>query len=235
MKLAIIPARGGSKRIARKNIKLFHGQPLLAYSIAAAKASGEFDRIIVSTDDAEIASLAESLGAEVPFIRPAHLSGDHTATIDVIQHAIQTLQDQGHCFDFVCCIYATAPFLQASFLSQGLQHLINCPSASYAFSVTTFAFPVQRAICLDESGRVGALYPEFRNTRSQDLPEALHDAGQFYWGRCDAWLRGDAIFSACSLPVRLPRYLVQDIDSPEDWQVAEHMFAAILANKAIQS
>lgn len=229
-RVAIIPARGGSKRIPRKNIKPFHGKPMLAYSIAAAQACGEFGRIIVSTDDDEIAQLARSLGAEVPFIRPLLLSDDHTTTIAVIQHAIQSLLEQGQAIDVVCCIYATAPFVQAQYLSQGCRLLESNSAASYAFSVTSFAFPVQRAVQIMSNGRIDALYPEFRNTRSQDLPEAFHDAGQFYWGRTQAWLRGDVIFSPLSLPIILPRYLVQDIDTLEDWRRAEYMYAAMLAD-----
>ncbi len=230
--IAIIPARGGSQRIPRKNIKLFHGQPILAYSINAAQASGEFDRIIVSTDDAEIADLAMKLGAEVPFVRPVALSDAYTSTLAVMQHAIEVLNREGYEFDLACCIYPTAPFLQANFLREGAQLLVSEPKAAFSFSVTTYAFPVQRAIQLS-NGRIDALYPEYRNTRSQDLPEAFHDAGQFYWGRCAAWLRGEVIYSPKSLPVMLPRYLTQDIDTAEDWQLAEYLYQALITSGKI--
>ncbi|WP_157670893.1 pseudaminic acid cytidylyltransferase [Chitinibacter sp. GC72] len=227
--IAIIPARGGSQRIPRKNIKLFHGRPILAYSIETAQASALFDRIIVSTDDAQVAELALQFGAEVPFIRPADLSDAHATTMAVMQHAINALRVDGFEFDFACCIYATAPFLQPHFLREGERLLAEQADAMYAFSVTSFAFPVQRALVLNEEGRLDALYPQYRNTRSQDLSEALHDAGQFYWGRCDAWVRGEVIYSPLSLPVKLPRYLTQDIDTVEDWQLAEHLYSALIA------
>ncbi|WP_374537402.1 pseudaminic acid cytidylyltransferase [Chitinimonas taiwanensis] len=228
--VAIIPARGGSKRIPRKNVKPFHGKPMLAYSIAAAKASGLFDRVVLSTDDDEIMVLARELGAEVPFTRPAKLADDHTTTVAVIQHAVQALQEAGEPVSMACCIYSTAPFVQPRYLREGLEILSTRPDKSYAFSVTTFSFPVQRAIRLDHAGCIDALYPQYRNTRSQDLDETYHDAGQFYWGRAEAWLRGDILFSAAALPVVLPRYLVQDIDTPEDWHRAELMYSALLQN-----
>lgn len=231
--IAIIPARGGSKRIPRKNVKPFHGKPMLAYSIAAAQASGLFDRVVVSTDDAEIMTLARELGAEVPFVRPAELADDHTTTIAVIQHAIQALQGAGEPVSMACCIYATAPFVQPRYLREGFDLLSQRADKAYAFSVTSFPFPVQRAIRLNEEGCVDALYPQYRNTRSQDLEEAFHDAGQFYWGRAEAWLRGEVIFSPASLPVVLPRYLVQDIDTPEDWRRAEYLYGALLAGGEI--
>lgn len=231
--IAIIPARGGSKRIPRKNVKPFHGKPMLAYSIAAAQASGLFDRVVVSTDDAEIMTLARELGAEVPFVRPAELADDHTTTIAVIQHAILALQAAGEPVSMACCIYATAPFVQPRYLREGFDLLSERADKAYAFSVTSFPFPVQRAIRLNEEGCVDALYPQYRNTRSQDLEEAFHDAGQFYWGRAEAWLRGEVIFSPASLPVVLPRYLVQDIDTPEDWRRAEYLYGALLAGGEI--
>jgi N-acylneuraminate cytidylyltransferase len=225
-RVAIIPARGGSKRVPRKNIRDFHGLPMIAHSIRVALASGLFQRVIVSTDDAEIAQIAREYGAETPFMRPAELSGDHTGTMEVIQHAIAQLDAS---FAFACCIYATAPFLQASYLQQGLQLIEANPDKSYAFSVTTFGFPVQRALRVTQDGSLDAMYPQFRFVRSQDLDDAWHDAGQFYWGRTEAWRRGDTIFSPVSLPVVLPRHLVQDIDTPEDWRRAEGMYAALTA------
>lgn len=227
--VAIIPARGGSQRIPRKNIKLFNGEPMIAHSIRAARASGAFDQVVVSTDDEQIADVARHYGADVPFMRPADLADAFTGTAAVIQHALCTLDALDQRFDYACCLYATAPLLQARYLRQGLEALEVAAKKSYAFSVCSFGFPVQRALLIDSDGSLGAMHPEFRSVRSQDLPVAYQDAGQFYWGRSDAWLRGDTVFSELSLPVILPRHLVQDIDSPEDWLRAEYLYAALKA------
>ncbi|MGA3683640.1 pseudaminic acid cytidylyltransferase [Pseudomonas graminis] len=229
--VAIIPARGGSQRIPRKNIKLFNGEPMIAHSIRAALASGVFDQVVVSTDDEEIADVARHYGAEVPFMRPADLADAFTGTAAVIQHALGALSCS---FDYACCIYATAPLLQARYLRQGLEALEAAAEKSYAFSVCSFGFPVQRALLIDSDGCLNAMHPEFRSVRSQDLPVAYQDAGQFYWGRGDAWRRGDTVFSELSLPVILPRHLVQDIDSPEDWLRAEYLYAALKAGGELQ-
>ena len=226
MRLAVIPARGGSKRIPRKNIKLFCGKPMIAWSIEAARQSGCFDQIVVSTDDAEIAEVARQNGAQVPFMRPAELSDDHTGTTAVIAHAINWFVAQGQTPAQVCCLYATAPFVGADDLRRGLIVLTETGS-DYAFSVTSYAFPIQRAIRINETGRVEMFNSEHFNTRSQDLEEAYHDAGQFYWGRAGAWLQGRMIFSPDATPVRLPRHRVQDIDTPEDWTRAEWLFKAM--------
>ncbi|BFT64952.1 pseudaminic acid cytidylyltransferase [Pseudomonas moorei] len=232
--VAIIPARGGSKRIPRKNLKLFDGVPMIVRSIRTAIDSGLFSQVVVSTDDPAIAELARSAGAQVPFMRPAALADDFTGTAAVIAHALQALREQGQQFDYACCIYATAPLLQARFLKQGLQLLEQHPDRSFAFSVCDFGFPVQRALTVDDQGALTALYPEFRETRSQDLPAAYQDAGQFYWGRSKAWLNGEVLYSPASLPVILPRYLVQDIDTPEDWKRAEYLYAALKAGGELQ-
>lgn len=228
MKLAVIPARGGSRRIPRKNIKPFCGRPMIAWTIEAAKQSRCFDRLIVSTDDLEIANVAREYGAEVPFMRPAELSDDLTGTVPVITHAVKWLQENGATPQFVCCLYATAPFLQPADLRQGLEKL-QTSEADYAFSVTSFPFPIQRALRLIKDERVEMFAPEHLNSRSQDLEEAYHDAGQFYWGRAEAWLAGRPLFSPKSAAVQLPRSRVQDIDTPEDWQRAEFMFKAMEA------
>ncbi|MCB2254748.1 pseudaminic acid cytidylyltransferase [Pseudomonas chlororaphis] len=232
--IAIIPARGGSKRIPRKNLKPFDGVPMIARSIATALDSGLFDQVLVSTDDPEIAELARACGARVPFMRPAELADDFTGTGPVIAHALEALRERGETFDYACCIYATAPLLQVRYLRQGFAALAAHPDKSFAFSVCSFAFPVQRALTLDEQGALTSLYPEFRGTRSQDLPPAYQDAGQFYWGRSEAWLRGDLVFSPLSLPVILPRHLVQDIDSEEDWLRAEYLYAALKAGGELE-
>jgi pseudaminic acid cytidylyltransferase len=224
--VAIIPARGGSQRIPRKNLKLFNGEPMIVGSIRTALACGVFERVVVSTDDEEIADVARAHGADVPFMRPAELADAYTGTAAVIQHAISSLNEA---YDFTCCIYATAPLLQTRFLREGLQALLAAPEKSYAFSVCSFAFPVQRALLINPQGSLEAMHPEYRTVRSQDLPQAYQDAGQFYWGRTQAWLRGDVMFSDQSLPVILPRHLVQDIDSQEDWLRAEYLYAALKA------
>ncbi|HXR02957.1 MAG TPA: pseudaminic acid cytidylyltransferase [Pseudomonas sp.] len=224
--VAIIPARGGSQRIARKNLKLFNGEPIIAGSIRTALASGAFDQVVVSTDDEEIADVARACGALVPFMRPAELADAYTGTAAVIVHAINALQQR---FDYTCCIYATAPLLQARYLREGLQSLHAAPEKSYAFSVCSFGFPVQRALLINDSGSLESMHPQYRDVRSQDLAPAYQDAGQFYWGRSEAWLRGDTVFSQLSLPVILPRHLVQDIDNEEDWLRAEYLYAALKA------
>jgi pseudaminic acid cytidylyltransferase len=228
MKVAIIPARGGSKRIPRKNIKPFCGKPMIAWSIEAARLSGCFDRIIVSTDDDEIAQVAREQGAEVPFKRPVALSDDHTGTIPVIAHAIEWMKAHAAPVELACCIYATAPFVRAEDLRLGLDTLKG-NGADYAFSVTSYPFPIQRAIRINQEQRVEMFHPEQFNTRSQDLEEAWHDAGQFYWGRAEAWLAGKPIFSHDATAVPLPRHRVQDIDTAEDWERAEWLFRAMQA------
>lgn len=222
--LAVIPARGGSKRIPRKNIHAFSGKPIIAWSIEAALASKCFERVVVSTDDEEIARVAREHGAEVPFVRPDELSDDHTGTGPVVAHAAAACGSTGE--DLVCCIYATAPFVTASDLRRGLD-VLQSTGAQYAFSVTSYAFPIQRAVRLTGDGRVEMLDPEQFATRSQDIEEAWHDAGQFYWGRAAAWSAGTPLFSRDAAPVPLPRNRVQDIDTIEDWTRAEWLFRAL--------
>lgn len=228
MNVAIIPARGGSKRIPRKNIKMFCGKPMISWSIEAAVQSHCFNRIIVSTDDDEIADVARRYGAETPFMRPTELSDDHTGTIPVVRHAIEWINNHGEQAEHVCCLYATAPFVRIEDLERGLA-MLDEGSADYAFSVTSYAFPIQRAIRLTKQCRVEMFNSEYFHIRSQDLEEAYHDAGQFYWGRAEAWLTSKMIFTPRSVPVILPRHCVQDIDTPEDWVRAEWMFKALRA------
>ena len=232
MRVAIIPARGGSKRIPRKNIKDFFGRPMIAWSIEAAKVSGCFDRIIVSTDDQEIAAIARYWGAEVPFLRPADLSGDYTGTIPVIRHAVEWLNEHGTTVDLACCIYATAPFISVRDLKTGMELLIES-GKSYSFSVTSYPFPIQRAIRIS-NGCVDMFCPEHFQTRSQDLEEAWHDAGQFYWGTAEAWCNERIIFGEHAVPVKLPRHRVQDIDTPEDWIRAELLFRTMQSERIIE-
>lgn len=230
MKIAVIPARGGSKRIPHKNIRPFACKPVIGYSIETALECGLFNRVIVSTDDPKIASVAESFGAEVPFLRPVELSDDFTGTNDVVKHCLQWLMKNNYPVSYACCIYATAPFVQAEYLRAGFERLVETGKL-FAFSVTSFPFPVQRAIRIKMDGSVEAIYPEYISTRSQDLEETYHDAGQFYWGTTDAFLNDEIVYSSSSVPVILPRYLVQDIDTLEDWRCAELMFAALQMNK----
>jgi pseudaminic acid cytidylyltransferase len=226
MNIAIIPARGGSKRIPRKNIKVFCGQPMIAWSIQAAIKSNCFDKIIVSTDDEEIAEVARNYGAETPFVRPPELSNDHAGTIPVIAHAIEWQSQNSIAASKVCCIYATAPFIQARDIELGLT-VLESSGADYAFSVTSYAFPIQRAIRITAEKRLEMFQPEHFNTRSQDLEEAWHDAGQFYWGKAQAWIEGKPLFSRDGVPVQLPRYRVQDIDTAQDWERAEWLMKAM--------
>lgn len=225
MKLAVIPARGGSKRIPGKNIKPFGGKPIIAWSIEAARDSGCFDRIIVSTDDDAIAAFARKFGAEVPFMRPPELSDDHTGTVPVIAHAVEWQNARGPVVEEACCIYATAPFLRAIDIRRGLD-ILKETKADIAFSVTQYAAPIQRALRVTDQGRLEMFDPTQFEKRSQDLEAAWHDAGQFYWGRASAWLEQRPLFGPHAAPVELPRYRVQDIDTPDDWKRAELLYKA---------
>jgi len=231
--VAIIPARGGSKRIPRKNIKDFCGKPIIAWSIEAALKSGCFDKVIVSTDDQEIADISRQHGAEVPFIRPEKLSDDYAGTLPVICHALEWLLNDGIKVDRVCCIYATAPFLRPSDLRSGFEYLVQDESLDFIFSATKYSFPIQRALKINSMGRVEMFQPEHFETRSQDLEEAYHDAGQFYWGTSQAWIEQKAIFSSNSAAHLLPTERVQDIDTPEDWERAEVMYQVMKTQGAV--
>jgi pseudaminic acid cytidylyltransferase len=226
MKLAIIPARGGSKRIPRKNIRLFAGKPMIAWSIEAACESGLFDHVLVSTDDAEIAEVARGAGADIPFVRPPELSDDHTGTGAVALHALQWVIDHWGRPDSVCVLYATAPFVTSERIRQGYE-LLQDSDAQIVFTATSFPFPIQRAIRLNARGRAEMFQPEHFMTRSQDLEPAYHDAGQIYWARTNALLNEISAFSDQSIPMILPRHEVQDIDTEEDWDRAEIMFRVL--------
>jgi N-acylneuraminate cytidylyltransferase len=226
VRIAVIPARGGSKRIPRKNIRMFCGKPIIAYSIAAAQQTGLFDQVVVSTDDEEIAAVAREFGATTPFIRPKEIADDFTGTNAVVKHAVAWFNAQSNDVTHACCLYATAPLVQARFITEGYEALVRS-DAAFAFSVTSYAFPIQRAVRITPEGRVDAIYPEHRMTRSQDLEHAYHDAGQFYWGTARAFLEDMPLFAPHSIGVILPRHLVQDIDTLEDWEKAELMYRAI--------
>lgn len=223
MKLCVIPARGGSQRIPRKNIRHFAGRPMLAWPVAAALQSGLFDRVMVSTDDAEIARVARDCGAEVPFLRPTQLADAHTGTNAVVKQAIEWHLAQGQSVSHTCCLYATAPLVRSDDL-RAAYALLTASDKAFVFSVTRYAFPIQRALRLNLRGEVEAMHPEHRTTRSQDLEPAWHDAGQFYWGTAQAFLDEVVTFSAASLGYPLPTHRVQDIDTEEDWRRAELLF-----------
>lgn len=228
MRVAVIPARGGSKRIPRKNIREFCGRPLLAYSIAAAHDSNVFDRVLVSTDDEEIAAVARTYGAEVPFLRPAPLADDHTPSMAVVKDAVERLAAAGVPVTYACQVYPTAPLLAPNLLAEGLRCLVES-GASFALGVTSFPFPIHRGIRIVAGGRIEAFWPEYAATRSQDLEQAFHDAGQFCWGTAEAFDQSRPVFSSSTVAVRIPRHLVQDIDTEEDWRRAELMYRAFVA------
>ncbi|MFA6192478.1 MAG: pseudaminic acid cytidylyltransferase [Sulfurimonas sp.] len=231
--VAIIPARGGSKRVPRKNIKEFHGKPLIAYSIEVAIQSNLFDRVIVSTDDEEIASIAKKYGADVPFLRPPELSDDLTMPQDAIDHALEYLDNSGEIYDCYCTIYPTAPLMQVKYLIQGFEKLNNTDAVN-VFSATSMPYPIQRSFKINKNNKCEMFWPENYYVRSQDLEEAYHDAGQFYWTNRVRQKKAQSkiVLSDISIPIVLPRYLVQDIDSLEDWQRAELMYE-VLKNKEV--
>ena len=232
MILAVIPARGGSKRIPKKNIKLFLGKPIISYSILAAQESGVFDKIIVSTDSEEISSIARDYGADVPFLRDSNLSDDYTGTNIVTADAIRYFQGEKINIEYVCCIYATAPFLNADSLKAGFE-LLKKNNKLFVFSATSFDYPIARAFAINANKEVKMFWPEKYDTRSQDLNEAFHDAGQFYWGKPEGFVEEKCMFEKHSSAFLIPRYLVQDIDTFEDWQRAEMMYSALQMDKNI--
>lgn len=225
MNIAIIPARGGSKRVPRKNIKLFDGMPMLARAVIAARASELFEHVVVSTDDEEIAAIAREWGAETPFVRPAELADDHTATVPVVAHGVRSCRTLGWAFDSVCCIYPGVPFLQISDLKAALVLLLE-GSADYCFPVTEFPSAIQRALKRRGDGTMQPMYPQFETSRTQDLEPAYHDAGQFYWGKAEVWLRNAEIHSN-GIGYVIPNWRVVDIDTPEDWLRAELLFKSM--------
>jgi pseudaminic acid cytidylyltransferase len=231
MNLCVIPARGGSKRIPGKNIKGFCGKPIIAYPIAAALESGCFNKVLVSTDDQKIAEVAVSYGADVPFVRPAELSDDHTSASAATGHAVSWLREQGQDYEYTCTLYATSPFVEPGFLRDSLRMLQDNPTYTFCFSTTPFRAPIQRALKRNGDGSAEMFLPENYYVRSQDLEPAFHDAGQFYWGRSQAWVDKLAIFLERSLMFVLPNSHVEDIDTPDDWIRAERMYRIIYDDK----
>lgn len=229
--LAIIPARGGSKRIPDKNIKEFMGQPIISYAIKTAMGSGLFDRIIVSTDSLRIAEVAIAHGAEVPFMRPENLADDHTATAPVLLHALEELSNSKSLPDYFCCIYATAALLTPEDLIAGYDLLLR-NNATTVFSVTRFSYPILRALKFENDHRVQMFWPEYEQSRSNDLTESFHDAGQFYWCNVEKFRMEKKLFSADSYAIVLPNHRVVDIDTPQDWQMAEILYQVLKIRNA---
>ena len=227
MNVAVIPARGGSKRIPRKNIREFCGKPMIAWPIEVAKESGLFDHIIVSTDDEIIVEVAKSYGAEVPFMRPEKLSDDYTGTAEVMFHAVSWIREQKWQPDAVCCIYATSVFLTEKDLKKGFE-AISTDKWQYSFSVTDYNYSIFRSFKEHPNGGVEMFFPENYEKRSQDLPIGLHDAAQFYWGKPEAWLNNMRLFDRHSYPVKVPNWRIQDIDTENDWKRAEILFTTIM-------
>ena len=230
MKLAVIPARGGSKRIPRKNIREFGGRPMIAHAISAATESGLFDNVVVSTDDKEIAAIAREWRAETPFLRPAELADDHTPTVPVVAHAVKACRDVGMQFDHVCCIYPSVPFIRLDDLKAAFVSLVNS-GAAYSFPIAEFPVAIQRALRRDFAGRTAPFFPQNELVRTQDLETAYHDAGQFYWGHADAWLTKAHIHSN-GVGIVVPAWRVVDIDTAADWERAEFLYAAMASQLA---
>ena len=231
MKIAIIPARGGSKRIPRKNIKLFFGKPVIAYSIAAAIESGCFDEVIVSTDDDEIAEIARQFGAKVPFMRNVNISDDITPLKDVMRDVIGWYQNSGQSVSHICCVYATAPLIRAIDIKMGFKALESKADANFSISVTPFSYPIQRALKIKNDGLLGMDHPEHNLTRSQDLELMYHDAAQFFWAHTSAMMKYDTIFDSSCCPIIIPSYRIQDMDTKDDWIEAELKYQIIQAMK----
>jgi N-acylneuraminate cytidylyltransferase len=223
--LAIITARGGSKRIPRKNIRDFLGHPIIKYSIDAAVNANCFDEIMVSTDDREIAAIAEQFGAVIPFYRSEATSNHFASTSDVIEEVIFEYKKRGKAFQYCCCIYPTVPFIAADHLRQGF-NILRSTGADSAIPVVRFSYPIQRALKIDE-GRLSMIWPENLNARSQDLMPAYHDAGQFYWFKVERFLKQKKLFMDYTVPIEISQSQVHDIDNEEDWKIAEVKYKII--------
>ncbi|TYB78755.1 pseudaminic acid cytidylyltransferase [Bizionia myxarmorum] len=218
--LAIIPARGGSKRIPRKNIKSFLGKPIIAYSIEAALNSNLFDEVMVSTDDEEIAEIAIKYGAKVPFLRSEKNADDYASTVDVIIEVVETYKNNDKLFDYVCCIYPTAPFVTVQKLNKSLE-LIKSKLLDTVFPVIQYSFPVQRAMRAFEKDFIRMIQPEYMGARSQDLEPTYHDAGQFYWLKTEKIVLQRKLWTDCTGYIEINELEAQDIDTETDWKIAE--------------
>ena len=224
MKIAIIPARGGSKRIPKKNVRQFCGSPIISWSISTALRSDLFARVIVSTDDKEIAAIAKAYGAEVPFMRPSRLADDYIGTIPTIQHAIHAVEQENFFPHFVCCIYPAAPFVSVKQLRDAFS-ILQKEDIDFVFPAAPYSPPVQRGFVVTDEGNVQMWSPNDFSRRSQDLTNVFHDTGQFYWAKNETWKESKIIFSPKSRILRVGVYEAIDIDSLDDWEFAEHIFS----------
>jgi len=229
--VAVITARGGSKRIPRKNIRNFNGYPIIKYSIDAAINAGCFEEVMVSTDDAEIAGISQKFGAKIPFYRSEKTSNDFAMTADVIEEVILEYQKQGRSFDYLCCIYPTAPFINPDKLRKGFE-LLQERDADSAIPVVRFSYPIQRALKI-ENDQLTMINPENMNKRSQDLMPAFHDVGQFYWVNTERFLQTKKLFSDFTVAIEVPESEVQDIDTEEDWKIAEMKYRILRENAKV--
>jgi len=225
MNIAVIPARSGSKRIPRKNIKEFAGRPMIAHVISSALKSKLFEHVVVSTDDNEIAHIARDWGAETPFMRPIDLANDFTATVPVVAHAISACAKLGMKAENVCCIYPCAPFIHIDDLSSSLK-LLDQNSDYFCFPVAEFPSPVQRSLYMEKSGKLNSFYPEYESERTQDLEPSYFDVGQFYWGKASTWLNNSELHKN-SIGMEIPSWRSIDIDDASDWTRAEHLYKII--------
>lgn len=217
--LCIIPARGGSKRIPRKNIKPFMGKPIIAYSIEAALNSGVFDEVMVSTDDEEIAGVARLFGASVPFLRSAETSNDYATTVDVLLEVVNKYKERGKVFNTICCLYSTAPFVTSERLKEASSQISDIVDA--CFTIVQYSYPIQRSLRINEDYFVEMKFPEHLKTRSQDLEKVYHDAGQFYFVKTDSLINEKTVWCKKTAPLILSELEVQDLDTLTDWQLAE--------------
>ena len=229
--LALITARGGSKRIPRKNIRNFLGKPIIAYSIDAALKSGVFDEVMVSTDDEEIACIAQQYGAKVPFFRSAETSNDTATTTDVIIEVLEEYKELGKNFDYACCIYPTAPFVLPESLKMAFD-TIQRDNSDVAIPVVKYSYPIQRALEISDNGSLEMLWPEYSRARSQDLKPRFHDAGQFYFFKTSAINKNMELLKMNASPIIIPETNVQDIDTEEDWEIAELKYSRAIQKKA---
>jgi len=228
--IAIIPARGGSKRIPEKNIKDFLGKPIISYSIEAALKSGLFSEVMVSTDDKEIADIARSYNAKVPFLRSKTNASDHVGIADVLVEVLDNYKKEGKEFDNVCCILATAPFVESKHLAEAFDVLRHSPYDA-VFPIVRYAFPIQRAMVFDEGKKIKMIWPENMNKRSQDLDPSFHDAGLFYWVKYDVIVEQKRLWTDNTTAIEISEQVAQDIDTPEDWEFAELKYKIIHARK----
>ena len=229
-RLAIITARGGSKRIPKKNIKDFCGKPIIAYSIEAAMASGLFDEVMVSTDSVEIAGIAKQYGVAVPFMRSEKTSDDYATTADVLLEVLEKYKEMGKTFDYHCCIYPTAPFITAEKLKEAMD-IMEKSNPIQVMPVVAFSYPPQRSYIVDETGKIAFKYKEYMRTRSQDLERWYHDAGQFYIYNTEQFCKTIGVISEQIMPIFVSELEVQDIDSEDDWKIAELKYQLMVGKK----